>query len=85
MIAVARAHGVLSRGEALTATPRKPSQRDIARIVGVSQAEVSMVLNGKPDAYIDLGDLGDVAGEPIPGGFFIRIDQFWPTADDDYA
>lgn len=35
----------------MTATPRKPSQRDIARIAGVSQTAVSMVLNGKADVH----------------------------------
>ena len=35
----------------MNARRRQPSQRDIARIAGVSQAAVSMVLNGKADTH----------------------------------
>lgn len=66
----------------MTATPRKPSQRDIARIAGVSQAAVSMVLNGKADAHhlapatqervreaiATLGYVPDINGRSLRGG-----------------
>lgn len=66
----------------MTTKSRKPSQRDIARVAGVSQAAVSMVLNGKADQYhlaaatqervraaiTELGYVPDVAGRSLRGG-----------------
>ncbi|HEY0215853.1 MAG TPA: LacI family DNA-binding transcriptional regulator [Cellulomonas sp.] len=66
----------------MTAKVRKPSQRDIARAAGVSQAAVSMVLNGKADQYhlaaatqervraaiAEVGYVPDVAGRSLRGG-----------------
>jgi DNA-binding LacI/PurR family transcriptional regulator len=66
----------------VAATPRKPSQRDIARIAGVSQAAVSMVLNGKADAHnlapatqdrvretiASLGYVPNISGRSLRGG-----------------
>ncbi|MGP4050275.1 LacI family DNA-binding transcriptional regulator [Streptomyces sp. 2A115] len=60
----------------------RPSQRDIARVAGVSQAAVSMVVNGKADengiaeatqrtvreAMRSLGYVPDVAGRALRGG-----------------
>lgn len=61
---------------------RKPSQRDIARLAGVSQAAVSMVVNGKADQYhlapttqdrvraamVEVGYVPSVAGRSLRGG-----------------
>lgn len=61
---------------------QRPSQRDIARVAGVSQAAVSMVLNGKADQYnlaqatqdrvlaaiSELNYVPDVAGRSLRGG-----------------
>ncbi|MEV6109290.1 LacI family DNA-binding transcriptional regulator [Streptomyces sp. NPDC051940] len=60
----------------------RPSQRDIARLAGVSQAAVSMVVNGKADengiaestqrkvreAMRELGYVSNVAGRALRGG-----------------
>ncbi|TMR92782.1 LacI family DNA-binding transcriptional regulator [Nonomuraea basaltis] len=60
----------------------KPSQRDIARVAGISQATVSVVLNGKADEYgiaaatqdkvreamRQLNYVPDVAGRSLRGG-----------------
>ncbi|MGW3950466.1 LacI family DNA-binding transcriptional regulator [Streptomyces sp. NPDC004752] len=61
---------------------QRPSQRDIARVAGVSQTAVSMVLNGKADQYnlaqatqdrvlaaiAELNYVPDVAGRSLRGG-----------------
>ncbi|QTE29189.1 LacI family DNA-binding transcriptional regulator [Pengzhenrongella sicca] len=61
---------------------RKPSQRDIARLAGVSQAAVSMVVNGKADQYhlaattqdrvraamLEVSYVPSVAGRSLRGG-----------------
>lgn len=66
----------------MLAKGRTPSQRDIARVAGVSQAAVSMVVNGKADQYHlaqatqdrvreamrELGYVPSVAGRSLRGG-----------------
>ncbi|SEG95776.1 DNA-binding transcriptional regulator, LacI/PurR family [Nonomuraea solani] len=62
--------------------PGRPSQRDIARVAGISQSTVSIVLNGRADEYgiaaatrdkvreamRQLGYVPDVAGRSLRGG-----------------